>query len=283
MANVLHSALTGVELHEPKGVAAASSGEVYVADGAGSGAWTAQSTPVFMNKHIAGLTYQNGAGDPTNDITILAGTARDTANTEDLTLSSTLTKQLDAAWAVGSNAGGLDTGAIANGTYHIWLIKRTDTDVVDALFSASATAPTMPTNYTKKRRIGSFMRVSAAIQLFTQYEVEGGAIYTALTTPPAATTTATSATNGLWTVTQLPTGINFKAKVSVNAALISGTVAFIGDAALSGASSSNAPTIGAAPGWVEAISDTSAQLRQDDTGVGSFDHSLSGWTDFRRD
>ena len=36
-----HKDLTGADLHEPKGVAAASAGQVYVADGAGSGAWSA--------------------------------------------------------------------------------------------------------------------------------------------------------------------------------------------------------------------------------------------------
>lgn len=36
----LHKDLTGTELHEPKGVDAAASGDVYVADGAGSGTWT---------------------------------------------------------------------------------------------------------------------------------------------------------------------------------------------------------------------------------------------------
>lgn len=40
MPNVAHSTLTGAELHEPKGVAAAASGQVYLADGAGSGTWT---------------------------------------------------------------------------------------------------------------------------------------------------------------------------------------------------------------------------------------------------
>lgn len=40
MANVQHSALTGAELHEPKGAATASAGEVYVANGAASGVWT---------------------------------------------------------------------------------------------------------------------------------------------------------------------------------------------------------------------------------------------------
>lgn len=40
MANVEHSALTDPELHEPKGAAAASAGQIYVADGAASGAFT---------------------------------------------------------------------------------------------------------------------------------------------------------------------------------------------------------------------------------------------------
>lgn len=39
MANVEHSALTGSNLHESKGVSTAAVSTVYVADGAGSGAW----------------------------------------------------------------------------------------------------------------------------------------------------------------------------------------------------------------------------------------------------
>lgn len=39
MANVLHSALTSGDLHEPKGIASASANQVYVANGAGSGTW----------------------------------------------------------------------------------------------------------------------------------------------------------------------------------------------------------------------------------------------------
>lgn len=38
-----HRNLTGIELHEPKGVETATSGQVYVADGAGSGAWTSKN------------------------------------------------------------------------------------------------------------------------------------------------------------------------------------------------------------------------------------------------
>lgn len=40
MATTLHSSLSDPDLHEPKGVSAATSGQVYVANGSGSGAWT---------------------------------------------------------------------------------------------------------------------------------------------------------------------------------------------------------------------------------------------------
>ena len=42
MANVEHSNIPNANLHEPKDVSTATAGQVYVADGAGSGAWTAR-------------------------------------------------------------------------------------------------------------------------------------------------------------------------------------------------------------------------------------------------
>jgi len=39
MATIAHSALTTTDLHEPKGVAAATEGRFYMSDGAGSGNW----------------------------------------------------------------------------------------------------------------------------------------------------------------------------------------------------------------------------------------------------
>lgn len=122
-----------------------------------------------LKGHIFGLTLSNNGTDATNDIDIAAGEAASTeTNPVLMVLASALTKRLDAAWAVGTNQGGLDTGSIANTTYHVWLIQRSDTGVVDALFSTSATSPTMPTNYDRKRRIGSVMRASAAIRAFKQ-------------------------------------------------------------------------------------------------------------------
>ena len=113
----------------------------------------------IQTNQIGGLKTSNGT-DTTHDIDIAVGAARDGGDAVNIVLASALTKQIDAAWAVGTNAGGLDGTESVGGTpdastmYYIWLIRRSDTGVVDALFSESATGPTMPTNYDQKRLIG---------------------------------------------------------------------------------------------------------------------------------
>lgn len=126
--------------------------------------------PTLPKGGIAGLTLANNGTDAANDIDIAAGYARSADDAEDMVLLATLTKRLDAAWAVGSGNGGIDTGAEATSTlYAVWLIKRPDTGVVDALFSTSFSAPTMPTNYTRKRLIGAiFNDAAGAILAFKQ-------------------------------------------------------------------------------------------------------------------
>jgi hypothetical protein len=105
-----------------------------------------------LRSYLAGNTL-SGGGSTT--LTITAGSATSDDQTTLMSLASTYTKTF-ASWAVGSGNGGLDTGSIATATwYHVYIIERTDTGVVDVLISTSATSPTMPTNYTKKRRIGS--------------------------------------------------------------------------------------------------------------------------------
>lgn len=46
MTDSVHKDLTGADLHEPKGADTALAGQVYVSDGAGSGAWTAASSVI---------------------------------------------------------------------------------------------------------------------------------------------------------------------------------------------------------------------------------------------
>lgn len=122
------------------------------------------NAPIMPRGYIDGLILSNNGTDASNDIDISAGVAVDDGAAVMMKLSATLTKRLDAAWAVGSGNGGLDTGAEATSTwYHVWLIRRPDTGVVDALFSLSATAPTMPTNYTQKHRLGAVFNDSGSV------------------------------------------------------------------------------------------------------------------------
>lgn len=118
---------------------------------------------------LYGLTLSNNTTDATNDIDIATGAATDSTGVVSMLLASALTKRLDAAWAVGTNQGGRDTGAIADTTYHVFLIRRPDTGVVDALFSTSPSAPTLPANYTQFRRIGAIVRDTGAIVAFKQF------------------------------------------------------------------------------------------------------------------
>ena len=128
-------------------------------DGARS-AWRVYPVVAVVPGQIFGLTLSTAGSSAT--FSIAAGSASDKTNSDSLILAAALSKTTS-AWAVGSGNGGLDTGAIANSTwYHVHLIKRIDTGVVDALVSLSATAPTMPTGYTLARRIGSMLTNGSA-------------------------------------------------------------------------------------------------------------------------
>lgn len=76
MPTVEHNTLTTTELHEPKGVASATSGQVYFADGAGSGTWASFPTGWgFYSDNASAQTFNttaaklsiNGSGTATNE------------------------------------------------------------------------------------------------------------------------------------------------------------------------------------------------------------------------
>ncbi len=117
--------------------------------------------------YIEGFELSNNGSDAVNDIDIAEGATRDSSNRLNL-IGSAITKRLDAAWAAGTGNGGLDTGSIANATYHVFAILKTSDQSVDVLFSLSATAPTLPTGYLRFRRIGSIIRSGGTILGFTQ-------------------------------------------------------------------------------------------------------------------
>jgi hypothetical protein len=62
-----------------------------------------------------------------------------------------------------SGVNGLDTGSESSSTwYYVWIIYNPTTDTTAGLISTSSTSPTMPSGYTKKRRIGSFRNNSSS-------------------------------------------------------------------------------------------------------------------------
>lgn len=155
----------------------AAAGDTAIVVSEGSGNWrflsydSATGQPIAytpVNGFLFGLTLSNNGTDAVNDIDFATGSATDSTGLQTLVLASALTKRLDATWAVGTNQGGLDTGAIADASYFCFLIKRPDTGVVDAIFSLNTTSPTLPTNYTLYRRIGAIIRSGATIVGFVQ-------------------------------------------------------------------------------------------------------------------
>lgn len=184
-----------------------SDGQALIADSTQTGGVKWGLVP--LRSYLAGLTLSTAGASAT--MTIAAGQATDGGNAALMLLAASIAKTTS-AWAVGSAQGGLDTGAIANSTwYHFWLIQRPDTGVVDVLISLSATAPTMPTNYTLKRRIGAGRTDGSAQWLaFTQLND-----YFELLTPlldVSATNPGTAAVTRTLTV---PTGVSVVAKVNL--------------------------------------------------------------------
>ena len=113
------------------------------------------------------IPISNNTTDATNDIDVGAGWF----NFDDGTGQAYYgggTGQLDIVF--GTNNGMLDTGTIANTTYHLFLIHNPTTIVSKILASTSVSSPTMPSGYTKKARIGSIIRASGAILAFEQFD-----------------------------------------------------------------------------------------------------------------
>jgi hypothetical protein len=86
--------------------------------------------------HLSGMTLANNGSDATNDIDFTAGQCLDSTGTL-LIKSAAMTKRLDATWAVGTAAGGLDAGSIADVTYHCHAIQKITDGSGDFIFSLS--------------------------------------------------------------------------------------------------------------------------------------------------
>lgn len=173
----------------------------------GDGTWAVPSggSGTIIRGTIHGLTLSTAGSSSTFSVAV--GLAADSTATDYMTLASAISKTTS-AWAVGTSNGALDTGTIANSTwYHVYLIKRTDTGVVDVLISTSASSPTMPTNYTLKRRIGT-IKTNGSAQWTKFLQLNDEFLWDVPVGDVAASAPGTSGTNYTLSV---PTGIQVNA------------------------------------------------------------------------
>ena len=118
MANVNHSALTDPYLHEPKGVASASTGEVYVANGSGSGTWTGKESLVELSLegYIENISSASTvyvpipfAGTVVKVVTVLEGSIGSSDATITVKNAAAASMGTIAVTQAGSAAGDVDT------------------------------------------------------------------------------------------------------------------------------------------------------------------------------
>lgn len=146
------------------------------------------------------IVFGLNSTDLNNDVDFYNSSFYFDDGTGSATLTSTLTKRLDANWVAGNNQGGLDTGTKqANTWYYAYAIYNPTTNVADIVFSASPTSPTLPSGFTKKRRIkGAFFltNASANIRPFLYFPDGGNYIFsTAITVHSSQNTSGTATIN----------------------------------------------------------------------------------------
>ena len=188
------------------------------ADGTTKWAYARTLAGLYRGALIDGLTLSNNGTDAAHDIDVATGvcTVTDGTNWSIAELSTAITKQIDASWASGTDAGGLDGTESVAGTpdastwYHVFIILNPTTNAVDALFSESATTPTLPSGYTYYRRIGAvYTDGSANVTAFSQV---GDEFIWDATPVVEATNPGTSA---VLVTLQVPSGVNVDAILDV--------------------------------------------------------------------
>lgn len=127
------------------------------------------STGVLHSQDIVGLKIANNATDSEKDIDFITTSNAIWCDSTMTILmkptAGTITKQLDANWAEGTNQGGLDTGTITIHTYYYMYAIRNSAGNVDYLFSLSATSPTLPSGYIYFRRIRGYLYSDGATKI----------------------------------------------------------------------------------------------------------------------
>ncbi|UZS00943.1 tail fiber assembly protein U' [Pseudomonas phage vB_PsaM_M1] len=176
--------------------------------------------------YFYGFGLVNNVAAPNTTVDVSAGSARNSTNTVDITLVSTLSGILQASgvWTAGNNQNKLDTGARANSTwYHVFAIRKTSDGSGDILFSTSATTPTMPSGYAGFRRIGA-VRTDGSGNIIGF--INSGNIFTFQTPIRDAYVTGAGTTPNATITVSTPLGVVTKGRFNVGGAA-NGTWVFL--------------------------------------------------------
>lgn len=186
----------------------------------GNGTLTLDTTfPGFLS----GFLMENAA-DTVNDITVNPGIcASNNAGVAIVSMeqTSSRTKQLDASWVTGTNQGGRCSPALANGTWHMFAISVSG--VTDFCFDDNPTGTHVAasTGATTWRRIGSFVRASATIVQFDQFNNQF--LLDVSTTDVSTNNPGTAAVTAV--LASIPTGIELDARVVAKISDVTAAVA----------------------------------------------------------
>lgn len=261
--------------------------------------WNDEHEAAHPPGYIQGLVPVNGT-DADHDINIGTGFTVDTTSAKVLDLTSVLTKQIDAVFAVGNNAGGLFSGVVAADTwYHLFVIRRTSDGVIDAYFDTSVTAANIPTGFVEFRRIASVLTdVAANIIGYTALEIWGGGLqvlWDSIVSDVDEANDGTAATKTL----SIPPGYKVESMLMVRVEnTVNDRIVYISSLDVDDEIPDDAPTVRGhvrtdkdTSGHLEDIagplfawSDTSSQVRvRSSGGGGNRQITTQGWKDPRRD
>ncbi|WP_050629324.1 hypothetical protein [Bradyrhizobium viridifuturi] len=166
--------------------------------------------PGVLAGYLSGLKITSPGA--VSSFSVSPGVACDRNAADMIILSAGLTKT-SAAFAAGNNQGCLDTGALANGFYHVFVIRNpTGSGSVDILMSKSATAPWLPNGYTLFRRIGAVWYNSGG--LFSQLLQRGREFFWPGSAMDYGTTTL-GPTLTTFALASVPSGIQVLALVNI--------------------------------------------------------------------
>lgn len=137
-----------------------------------------------------GYEQANNPGNPNNAFEVNPGKAQ--RGGAWVVSAAKKVKLLNALWAVGDGAGALDVDTkAASKSYHIHIIRRDSDGLDDVLASLSATAPAVPSGWSRISRVGCILTdASANIVRFFQ----DGNEYTYLNPPSPSFSSLTSRT-----------------------------------------------------------------------------------------